>query len=129
MCRTRPFTAAAGAAAIALAAPLMFGGPAAAEPYGTRWCTTNPLPCGTSPGLEPHSTEGWLEVRLAGPGCHVRWDLYELRGTNWPHVAGGSKFLLTSSTFKVRNLDTTAYYRLEVSSLNCVVTGRLRNFT
>ncbi|GIH22554.1 hypothetical protein Aph01nite_08640 [Acrocarpospora phusangensis] len=107
-------------------------GPAAAEPYGTRTCSTPPvISCGTG-GLEPHSSEGWLEVRLNPTGsavCHVRWDLYDLNN-NWSWEGGGTKYLLSSSTtFKVYDLAIGHNHRLEANSNNCVLSIRLRNFT
>ncbi|GAT70731.1 hypothetical protein PS9374_06417 [Planomonospora sphaerica] len=124
----RSLLAAAGAAVIALAGPLAFSGPAAAEPYGTRTCTTAPLVSCTTGSLEPHSSEGWLEVRFSGGACRVSWSLYNV-SNNWQRVAGGTKYFAASTTFKVHGLVPGHYYRLEAVSQNCVLGMRLRNFT
>jgi hypothetical protein len=112
---------------------MLVAGPASAEPYGTRTCNNAPplISCGAGT-LEPHSSEGWLEVKLNPSGalvCHVRWDLYDITN-NWNWAAGGTKYLATSSTtFKVYNLAIGHQYRLEAVSDNCALSIRLRNWT
>ncbi|GIH92159.1 hypothetical protein ACFFMN_18060 [Planobispora siamensis] len=124
----RSLTAVAGAAVIALAGPLAFSGPAAAEPYGTRTCTTVPLISCSTGSLEPHSSERWLEVRFGGGACRVSWSLYNTTN-NGEWVTGGNRYFVGTTTFKVHGLNAGHYYRLDAVSQNCVITARLRNFT
>ncbi|GAB1818886.1 hypothetical protein [Herbidospora sp. RD11066] len=119
--------------AVFLVGTMLAAGPASAEPYGTRTCNTAPpfITCGAGT-LEPHSSQGWLEVKLNPTGaliCHVTWTLYDITN-NWAWAAGGVKALATSSTtFKVNGLSIGHQYRLEAWSSNCVTSIRLRNWT
>lgn len=125
--------AAAGTMATALLGTMLAAGPASAEPYGTRSCNNAPplVSCGTG-SLEPHSWEGWLEVKLNPSGavvCRVNWWLYNTTN-NWSLDRSGSVNLVSSSTtFKVYGLSTSSYYWLDATSPNCMLSIRLRNWT